>query len=245
MCHEGFGFSVFIAYQLSWVILCQSNPWIRTLELLFNPKLIKKEGWYISEVYYSLINAIVWRVFELAYYEIGVQHVSHYSMKTPPWAEDLVENHMNINMNGLRRTYLEDIDMNTIVVDKEWLWNRRENGLFVARMVSCLQARTKAKCFTYMIIDYVTFFVRNATIADPSGHFPWHNILTSQLYMTNFRLAERMSKQTTSVTLPVNVVFYTPDNKTDSYNNNALVLLLLFQPHRSKIVVLVRVSFFA
>ena len=78
-----FGFVSFLkAYQLSWVFWCPSNPFKRTVVILFNPQLDGIKGFILfPKAITPKVNAILWLGFELAYYDVPVHCISHYAQE--------------------------------------------------------------------------------------------------------------------------------------------------------------------
>ena len=67
-----------MAYQLLWVIYCQSHPYRRTLEVLYNQKLPT-----FSKGISPKVNITVQLKFKLPYFDVAVQHISHCATRSP------------------------------------------------------------------------------------------------------------------------------------------------------------------
>ena len=73
-------FLCLMAYQLVWIIECQSHPCRTTAVILFNPYWL----WGVIEVFSQKVNAMERLKFELAFYDVAVQNFSHYSYWDSP-----------------------------------------------------------------------------------------------------------------------------------------------------------------
>ena len=72
-----------MAYQPSWVIKCQSKHWRETEVVLLKLSLGDKGDHTLLKGSRSKVNVIVRPEFELAYFDIAVQHVSHNTSFSP------------------------------------------------------------------------------------------------------------------------------------------------------------------
>ena len=77
-----FLFLCLTAYQPSWVILCQSNHWKRTVVVLLNPNL--KRIWvHVFPNGISLkVNVVSRLEFQIAYYDVAVLFVPYFTTRT-------------------------------------------------------------------------------------------------------------------------------------------------------------------
>ena len=73
-----------MAYIHSWIIWCQIHLFRKTVVILFNPCWGDKvRGHTFPRVICPKVNIIARLEFELVYYELTVQYISHYTMGTP------------------------------------------------------------------------------------------------------------------------------------------------------------------